>query len=177
MRQTIRLAHEWQVDDFRRFIGHRTRPVAIVIDSRSVAPPDCHSTGLQRPQRNNAACRVTLDERELPPAGKSLLERILAPIERRPFIVHRAIQDPRKIIGQLFRPASGITLVAHIGTTRFASGAKAEGAVNYQDYKIGAGFDLGSGFAAEAAFVGANKKDDWGDGNKSRFVLTLSKSL
>jgi uncharacterized protein (TIGR02001 family) len=73
--------------------------------------------------------------------------------------------------------ASGITLVAHIGTTRFASGAKAEGAVNYQDYKIGAGFDLGSGFAAEAAFVGANKKDDWGDGNKSRFVLTLSKSL
>jgi uncharacterized protein (TIGR02001 family) len=73
--------------------------------------------------------------------------------------------------------APGVTLLAHIGTTRFSSGAEADGAVNYQDYKLGAGFDLGNGFAAEAAVVGATKKDDWGDLNKTRFVLTLSKSL
>jgi len=73
--------------------------------------------------------------------------------------------------------ATGITLIGHVGTTRFSSGAKNAGAVNYSDYKLGASFDLGSGFAFEGAYVGASKKSDWGDVNKGRVVLTLSKSL
>ncbi|RVT51686.1 TorF family putative porin [Rubrivivax albus] len=73
--------------------------------------------------------------------------------------------------------ASGITLVGHVGATQFASGAKDNGAVNYSDYKLGVGFDLGSGFSLEGAYVGATKKSDWGDINKSRLLLTLSKSL
>lgn len=74
--------------------------------------------------------------------------------------------------------ASGITLVGHLGATQFSSGAKRTGSVkNYNDYKVGVGFDLGSGFAAEAAVVGASEKAFWGDINKSRVVLTLSKAL
>jgi hypothetical protein len=73
--------------------------------------------------------------------------------------------------------ASGISLIGHVGTTRFSGGAKDAGAVNYSDYKLGAGFDLGSGFGMEAAYVAATKKSDWGDVNKGRVVLTLSKAL
>lgn len=73
--------------------------------------------------------------------------------------------------------ATGISLVGHVGATQFSSGAKSNGAVNYSDYKFGAAFDVGSGFGLEAAYVGATKKSDWGDVNKSRVVLTLSKSL
>jgi len=76
-----------------------------------------------------------------------------------------------------YEVASGITLVGHVGTTQFSGGAKDAGAVNYTDYKLGVGFDLGSDFAVEAAYVGATKKDEWGDVNKSRAVLTLSKSF
>jgi uncharacterized protein (TIGR02001 family) len=72
---------------------------------------------------------------------------------------------------------SGFKFVGHVGTTQFSSGAKDSGAVNYTDYKLGVGYDLGSGFGLEGAYVGATKKSDWGDVNKSRVVLTLSKSL
>lgn len=73
--------------------------------------------------------------------------------------------------------ASGIALIGHLGATQFSSGAKRNGLVNYTDYKLGVGFDLGNGFGAEAAVVGASNKADWGDINKSRVVLTLSKAL
>lgn len=73
--------------------------------------------------------------------------------------------------------ATGITLVGHVGATQFSSAAKSNGVVNYSDYKLGASFDLGSGFSLEGAYVGATKKADWGDVNKSRLLLTLSKSL
>lgn len=73
--------------------------------------------------------------------------------------------------------APGIKLVAHLGATQFSSGAKSNGAVNFSDYKLGADFDVGSGFTLGAAYVGATKKSDWGDINKSRVVLTLSKAL
>jgi uncharacterized protein (TIGR02001 family) len=73
--------------------------------------------------------------------------------------------------------ATGVTLMAHIGTTQFSGGAKRDGAVNYSDYKLGAGWDMGSGFGLELAYIGANKRSAWGDVNKSRIVFTLSKSL
>lgn len=74
--------------------------------------------------------------------------------------------------------AGGIALLAHVGTTRFASKARKAGAVaDYTDYKLGASLGLGSGFNAEAAWVGADKGRFWGDVNDGRVVLTLSKSL
>jgi uncharacterized protein (TIGR02001 family) len=76
-----------------------------------------------------------------------------------------------------YEVAKGIKLVAHLGATQFSSGAKRNGAVNFSDYKLGADFDVGSGFTVAAAYVGATKKSDWGDINKSRVVLTLSKAL
>ena len=48
---------------------------------------------------------------------------------------------------------------------------------DYTDIKLGASIELGHGFAAEAAWVGADKKRFWGDVNDGRVVLTLSKSL
>jgi len=73
--------------------------------------------------------------------------------------------------------AAGLTLVGHVGATQFSSEAKDNGVVNYSDYKVGLGYDLGSGFALEGAYVGATKKSDWGDINKGRVVFTLSKAL
>ncbi len=73
--------------------------------------------------------------------------------------------------------ASGIFLVGHIGQTLFSGEAKNNGGINYADYKIGADFDLGSGFTAGAGYVGATKKGQIGDINKSRLVFSISKAL
>lgn len=71
----------------------------------------------------------------------------------------------------------GVTLGLHAGSTRFSSGAKNNGAVNYNDYKISAGWELAKGLSAEVAYAGATKKADWGDLNKGRIIFTLSKSM
>lgn len=73
--------------------------------------------------------------------------------------------------------AKGLTLNGHFGATQFSSGAKNVGAVNYTDYKLGATYDLGSGVALAGAFVGANKKNVYGDVNKGRVIVTLSKAM
>lgn len=70
-----------------------------------------------------------------------------------------------------------VTLVGVVGNTFFSSGAKNNGAVNYSDYKLGADFALGAGFTAGIAYVGANKKGSYGDINKGRAILTLSRAL
>ena len=74
----------------------------------------------------------------------------------------------------------GLTLNAHAGFTQFSGAAKDAGAgsvVNYTDYKLGATYDLGSGFSAAGAFVGADKRNVFGDINKPRFILTLTKVM
>jgi uncharacterized protein (TIGR02001 family) len=48
---------------------------------------------------------------------------------------------------------------------------------DYADWKLGATYDLGSGFSAAAAVVGATKKKTYGDTNKSRVVFTITKSM
>ena len=73
--------------------------------------------------------------------------------------------------------AAGIYLVGHVGQTLFSSEAKDNGGINYADYKIGADFDLGSGFTAGLGYVGATKKGQIGDINKSRLVFSISKAL
>jgi uncharacterized protein (TIGR02001 family) len=81
----------------------------------------------------------------------------------------------------------GLTLNAHVGQTIFSSDAKnnpvnaillnGSGPVNYTDYKLGLTYDLGNGFSVSGAAVGANKKNVWGDVNKSRLILALNKSM
>lgn len=72
----------------------------------------------------------------------------------------------------------GLTLNAHVGYTRLSSGAKDDsGLPNYADYKLGATYDLGSGFSVAGALAGANKRSEWGDLNKSRFIVTLTKTM
>ncbi len=78
---------------------------------------------------------------------------------------------------------TGLTLNAHIGTTRFSSDSQSVATANggslpdYYDYKLGATYDLGSGFSAAGAIVGANKKNVYGDINKARVIFTITKAM
>ena len=82
-----------------------------------------------------------------------------------------------------YEVVKGVTLNAHLGATRFANDAQDAAAAasnnlaNYVDYKLGATYDLGSGFSAAAAYVGANKKDAWGDVNKGRLIVSITKAM
>ncbi|MCE1250519.1 MAG: TorF family putative porin [Comamonadaceae bacterium] len=69
------------------------------------------------------------------------------------------------------------TLKATVGYTRFASGIHDQGVPHYVDYSLGASYDFGSGLALGAAVAGATQKDYFGDGNKARLIVTLSKTL
>jgi len=51
------------------------------------------------------------------------------------------------------------------------------GVPNFYDYKLGVTYDLGSGFSAAGAWVGANKKNFYGDINKARAIFTISKTM
>lgn len=70
-----------------------------------------------------------------------------------------------------------VTFNGHVGYTRYASDLRDQGLPSYYDYKLGATYDLGSGFAAAAAIVGASKRGFYGDINKARAILTISKTL
>jgi len=86
-----------------------------------------------------------------------------------------------------------LTLNGHVGYTRLSSklrdasidggegGTISYGLKSYYDYKVGLTYDmsavLGSGVSAAAAYVGANKKDFYGDINKGQVILTLSKAM
>ena len=70
-----------------------------------------------------------------------------------------------------------VTLKASVGFTRFASDIKDSGVPNYMDYSVGGAYDFGSGLSLGAAVVGANKKDVFGPVNKSRVIVTLTKTL
>lgn len=85
-------------------------------------------------------------------------------------------------------PLTGkLTLNGHVGYTRLASDLRDgnDGAglayPSFYDYKLGLTYDtsafLGSGTSAAAAVVGANKRGFYGDFNKTRVILTLSKTL
>jgi uncharacterized protein (TIGR02001 family) len=70
-----------------------------------------------------------------------------------------------------------VTLNGHVGFTAFSGDAKDNGAVNYTDYKLGATYDFGSGLSLAGAYVGANKKGVYGDINKGRLIVTLTKAM
>ena len=86
-----------------------------------------------------------------------------------------------------------LTLNAHVGYTRYSSDLRnaratfdaGEGGTttvdtavpNFYDYRIGLAYDLGSGFSVSAAIAGANKRGFYGDINKARGILTISKAM
>ena len=75
-----------------------------------------------------------------------------------------------------------LTLNAHLGYTRFPGKLRdATDLPNYVDYKLGLTYDMsavtGAGTSVAVAIVGANKKGYFGDINKTRAILTLSKAL
>lgn len=74
-----------------------------------------------------------------------------------------------------FEIAKNLTLNAHVGETKLASGS-AYGP-SYSDYKLGATYGLTNGFSVSAAYVGANKRSFYGDLNKPRAVFSISKTL
>ncbi len=73
--------------------------------------------------------------------------------------------------------AQSTTLKASVGFTRFASDIKDTGVPNYMDYSVGGAYDFGGGLSLAAAIAGANKKSFFGDVNKPRLLLTLTKTL
>lgn len=80
-----------------------------------------------------------------------------------------------------------VTLKASLGYTNFKSGANSAGLPDYFDYSVGASYDLGNGFAASGALVGADKKasylypavvDTTGRSiNRNTLVVMLTKTL
>lgn len=70
--------------------------------------------------------------------------------------------------------APHMTLKASVGFTRFGSDITAP---NYIDYSLGGAYDFGAGLSLNAAVVGANRQQFFGPINKSRVVLTLTKTL
>ena len=73
--------------------------------------------------------------------------------------------------------APSLTLKAAVGYTRFASDIKDLGVPNYVDYALGVSYDFGSGVALYGGVQGANKKNFYGDVNKARGIVMLSKTL
>ncbi|MBY0455007.1 MAG: TorF family putative porin [Burkholderiaceae bacterium] len=73
--------------------------------------------------------------------------------------------------------APSVTLKASVNFTRFARDIKNLGVPNYMDYSVGGAYDFGGGLSLGGAVVGANKKAYFGDANKARAVVTLTKTL
>lgn len=76
-----------------------------------------------------------------------------------------------------YEVVKGVTLNGHIGYTNLASDLKDVGYKSFMDYKVGATYDFGGGLTLGGHVVGANEKETWGDVNKSRLILTLTKTM
>jgi hypothetical protein len=70
-----------------------------------------------------------------------------------------------------------VTLKASVGYTHFAGDIRDLGVPHYVDYSVGGSYDFGSGLSLGAAVAGANKKDFFGDVNKARLIVTLTKTM
>jgi uncharacterized protein (TIGR02001 family) len=75
--------------------------------------------------------------------------------------------------------AEKLTLNGHVGATVYSNKAQdlAGSLPNYWDWKLGATYDLGNGFSVAGAAVGATEKDFYGDINKTRLVVSLTKAM
>ena len=73
--------------------------------------------------------------------------------------------------------APSTTLKAAVGYTRFSGDIKDLGVPNYVDYSVGAAYDFGSGLVLNGAIQGATKKGYFGDANKARLIVSITKTL
>ncbi len=69
------------------------------------------------------------------------------------------------------------TFKAAVGYTRFAGDIRGLGVPNYVDYQLGGAHDLGDGLSLSAVVAGANRRGFFGDVNKARLIVTLTKTL
>lgn len=70
-----------------------------------------------------------------------------------------------------------MTLNGAVGYTRYAKDLRDNGLPNFYDYKLGLTYDLGAGFAISGAVIGASKKGYYGEVNKTRGIVMLSKAM
>ncbi len=70
-----------------------------------------------------------------------------------------------------------VTLKAAVGYTHFAGDIRGTGVPNYVDYSLGGAYDFGEGLSLGAAVTGATKKNFFGDVNKARLIVSLTKTL
>lgn len=70
------------------------------------------------------------------------------------------------------------TLTAQVsaGRTDYFDNAAAE-LPDYTDFRVGLELDVGDGYSISAAVAGANQREAHGEGNKTRFILGLTKSM
>lgn len=73
--------------------------------------------------------------------------------------------------------APHLTFKAAVGYTRFAGGIRDLGVPDYVDYQWGGVYDFGAGLSLSAAVAGASQRRFFGDANKARLILTLTKTL
>lgn len=73
--------------------------------------------------------------------------------------------------------APSVTLKAALGYTRFAGDIRDLGVPSNVDYSLGGAYDFGAGLSLSAAVAGANKKAFFGDVNKARLIVMLTKTL
>ena len=70
--------------------------------------------------------------------------------------------------------APSVMVKASVGFTRFGGDITAP---NFMDYSVGGAYDFGAGLSLSAAVAGANKKGFFGDANKARLIVSLTKTL
>jgi uncharacterized protein (TIGR02001 family) len=70
-----------------------------------------------------------------------------------------------------------LSLKGAINYTRFASDIRDIGVPSYVDYAVGVSYDFGNGLALYGGVQGATKKSYFGDINKARAIVTVSKAL
>ena len=70
-----------------------------------------------------------------------------------------------------------VTLKAAVGYTHFSGDIRGTGVPNYVDYSLGGAYDFGDGLSLGAAVTGATKKNFFGDVNKARLIVSLTKTL
>ena len=70
-----------------------------------------------------------------------------------------------------------LTFKAAVGYTSFSSDISGLGVPDYTDYSVGVAYDFGSGLSLYGGVAGADKKDFYGDVNKARAIVSLTKTL
>lgn len=80
-------------------------------------------------------------------------------------------------LGVAHEIAPSLTLKAGLGYTRFSRDLRDKGLRNYLDYALGVSYDLGAGLSVYGGAQGANQRRAYGDVNKARALVSITKAL